>query len=364
MDKSFTSFEEEIEKIFFKTKKAFSEAKNAQELYDLKVDYLGKKGKFSQMLQQLRDLPKDIKPRYGSLLNKKKSSLENIYLERKSYLENSAIESQISSEKMDLSLPGPFRFQGGFHPVFLVIKECVEILSRIGYSTAHGPLIEKDFYNFEALNISKDHPSRDLQDTFYIDDEYMLRTHTSPVQIHVLEEREPPLRILSPGSVFRCDSDISHSPHFHQLEGLLVENKVSMADLKGTIAYFIQNFLSEKTEIRFRPSFFPFTEPSAEVDASCPLCVHFSSLKMNKSSHKKKLKDCSMCKGTGWVEVGGCGLVHPHVFESVGLSSKTWQGFAFGFGIERLAIIKYEIEDIRLFSENDLSFLKQFVNLG
>ncbi len=227
----------------------------------------------------------------------------------------------------------------------MVINEITDILARIGYSVRTGPFIEKDWFNFEALNIPADHPARDEQDTFYVDDGHVLRTHTSPVQIHTMMDEKPPIRVVAPGSVFRCDNDISHSPNFHQIEALLVDRKVSMANLKGTISFFVKEFFGKDIKTRFRPSFFPFTEPSAEVDCSCPIC---------------KGKGCRMCKGSGWIEIGGSGLVNPKVFEQVGLDPKEWQGFAFGFGIERMAIIKYGIEDIRLFSENDVRFLEQF----
>ena len=246
---------------------------------------------------------------------------------------------------MDLTLPGPQIPLGAKHLIPSVIDEIVDILSRIGFSVRTGPFIEDDFHNFSALNIPADHPSRDMQDTFYIDETHVLRTHTSPIQIRTMETEKPPIRILAPGGVFRHDYDASHSPHFHQIEALLIDKNVSMADLKGTISYFIKEFFGSNIKTRFRPSFFPFTEPSAEVDCSCPLCEG---------------KGCKMCKQTGWIEIGGSGLVHPAVLKSVGIDSKEWQGFAFGFGIERMAIIKYGVNDIRLFMENDMRFLEQF----
>jgi phenylalanyl-tRNA synthetase alpha chain len=217
---------------------------------------------------------------------------------------------------------------------------------RLGYSLRLGPLIEKDYYNFEALNIPKDHPARDMQDTFFVNEHQVLRTHTSPIQIHSLESEKPPLRIIGVGAVFRCDSDISHLPHFHQIEGMCVDRKVSMADLKGTISFFVKEFFGEGLKTRFRPSFFPFTEPSAEVDCTCPIC---------------KGTGCSLCKQSGWIEIGGCGLINPKVFKMSNVNYPEWNGFAFGFGIERMAIIKYGIDDIRHFPENDLRFLRQFV---
>lgn len=325
--------------------KAFVSAQDSKSLYDFKVKFLGKQGELSLIMKEMGKLSKEERPLFGKLVNEKKDVLEAAYSKREAELKTQELSAKIASESLDLSLPGPYREIGSKHPLTLMVNEIISILSRLGYSVRTGPQIEKDWYNFEALNIPANHPSRDLQDTFYVDDTTVLRTHTSPIQIHTMENEKPPLRILAPGSVFRCDSDISHSPNFHQVEGLLVDRKVSMADLKGTIAFFIQQLFGSEMKVRFRPSFFPFTEPSAEFDCSCPIC---------------KGKGCRMCKKSGWVEIGGCGLVNPKVFEFVKIDPKEWQGFAFGFGIERMAIIKYGIEDIRLFSENDLRFLEQF----
>lgn len=342
--------EEKIQAVVDEAKAAFSAATNSKDLYDLKVKYLGKQGQFSLILREMGQLPKEERPRFGQLVNEKKRDLETIYGSQEARIEQQELEKKIGSETLDLTLPGPERPLGAAHPIDVVIREIVNILSRIGYSVRSGPLIERDYYNFEALNIPADHPSRDMQDTFYIDDNHVLRTHTSPVQIHTMETEKLPLRVLAPGSVFRCDSDISHSPNFHQIEGLLIDRQVSMADLKGTISYFVQEFFGEGLKTRFRPSFFPFTEPSAEVDCQCPIC---------------KGKGCRMCKDTGWVEIGGSGLVNPKVLEFAKINPNEWQGFAFGFGVERMAIIKYGISDIRLFSENDVRFLRQFSgNIG
>ena len=280
------------------------------------------------------------------MVNKYKKELESVYSGREAELKNIELQKKLSSESLDLSLPGPEVKLGSKHPTMMVVDEIVDILSRLGYGVRSGPLVEQDWYNFEALNIPADHPARDEQDTFYMKPGYVLRTQTSPVQIHTMENEKPPLRILSPGPVFRCDSDISHSPNFYQIEGLLIDKKVSMADLKGTIYFFAKEFFDSSVKIRFRPSFFPFTEPSAEVDCSCPICNG---------------KGCRMCKNTGWVEIGGSGLVNPKVLQKVGIDPEQWQGFAFGFGIERMAIIKYGISDIRLFSDNNNFFHKQFV---
>jgi phenylalanyl-tRNA synthetase alpha chain len=329
-------------------RKALSELKAAassRELYDLKVKYLGKQGELSLVMREMGKLDASERPAFGQLVNQAKAALEEAYRGYEDQLKSKELQNQIASSSLDLSLPGPERSIGNEHPIHRVTKEIVEILARIGYSVRTGPLIEQDWYNFEALNIPKDHPARDEQDTFYIDETHVLRTHTSPVQIHCLKNEEPPFRFLATGPVFRCDSDISHSPNFYQIECMLVDKQVSMADLRGTIAYFVREFFGPEIKTRFRPNYFPFTEPSAEMDCSCPIC---------------KGKGCRMCKGSGWVEIGGSGLINPKVFELTGVNPMEWQGFAFGFGVERMAIIKYGIEDIRLFSENDVRFLRQF----
>lgn len=328
--------------------KAISDLQAAQDtkaLYDVKVRYLGKQGELSLIMKDMNQLPKEERPEFGKVVNVQKGRLEEAFTLRETTLKQSELAAKVSGERLDLTLPGPWRAEGARHPINLIINEAVSILSRIGYAVRLGPQIEKDWFNFEALNMPPDHPARDLQDTFYIDDTHVLRTHTSPIQIHTMMGEKPPMRVLAPGSVFRCDSDISHSPNFHQIEGMLIDKNVSMADLKGTISYFIRELFGASMSVRFRPSFFPFTEPSAEFDCSCPIC---------------KGKGCRMCKQTGWIEIGGCGLINPKVLEAAKIDSEEWQGFAFGFGIERMAIIRYGIDDIRLFSENDVRFLRQF----
>lgn len=337
--------EDKVKSLFEEAKSAVSSAADTKSLYDVKVQYLGKQGQFSTLMREMGKLPKDERPQFGQLVNTYKQKLEEAFEDQGRKLKNREMQARLETEKLDMSLPGPEQALGTLHPITLVTEKVVQALVRIGYSVRTGPLIEKDWYNFEALNIPADHPSRDLQDTFYLDDTTVLRTHTSPIQIRTMEEEKPPLRVIAPGSVCRSDSDVSHSPNFHQIEGLLVDRKVSMADLKGTISYFVKELFGTSVKIRFRPSFFPFTEPSAEFDCSCPIC---------------KGGGCRMCKHSGWIEIGGCGLVNPKVFEFVKLDPKEWQGFAFGFGIERMAITLYGIEDIRLFSENDLRFLRQF----
>jgi phenylalanyl-tRNA synthetase alpha chain len=320
-------------------------APGSKELYDVKVVFLGKSGKLTEIMKDMASLSKEEKPLFGKLVNEVKQTLEQAYAKAEEALKLKEIEARMSKEELDLTLPAFNRPMGAEHPVSKTTQEIFSIMARLGYSLRQGPWIESDYYNFEALNIPANHPARDMQDTFFIDETHVLRTHTSPIQIHSMEGERPPLRIIGTGAVFRCDSDISHLPHFHQIEGLCVDQKVSMADLKGTISFFVKEYFGSSIKTRFRPSFFPFTEPSAEVDCTCPIC---------------KGKGCSMCKQSGWIEIGGSGLINPKVFAHAGVEYPKWQGFAFGFGIERMAIIKYGIEDIRLFPENDVRFLKQF----
>ena len=324
----------------------FKAAMNSKTLYDLKVQFLGKNGSLTEIMKEMAHLPKEEKPLFGKKVNEVKALLEQVYAETEEILKKSEIEAQMAGEELDLTLPGFTRQAGSQHPIYKVIEDIFTIMSRVGYSVRTGPMIEKDYYNFEALNIPADHPARDMQDTFFIDQTHVLRTHTSPIQIHSLESEKPPLRIIGTGPVFRNDSDVSHLPNFHQIEGMCIDRKVSMADLKGTISFFVREFFGPGLKTRFRPSFFPFTEPSAEVDCSCPIC---------------KGKGCGMCKQTGWIEIGGCGLINPKVFHHAKIAYPDWQGFAFGFGIERMGIIKYGIDDIRLFPENDVRFVRQFL---
>ncbi len=323
----------------------FKDAKSSKDLYEQKVHFLGKNGAFTSVLKETAQIPKEFRPAFGKKVNEIKAQLEEVYELVERDLKLQEIDQKMFSEEIDMTLPGFSPLRGSHHPSIKVMDEITSIMARLGYSVRTGPLIEKDYYNFEALNIPPDHPARDMQDTFFVDERHVLRTHTSPIQIHSLEGETLPLRIVGVGAVFRCDSDISHLPHFHQIEGMCVDRKVSMADLKGTISFFVREFFGPGLKTRFRPSFFPFTEPSAEVDCSCPICTG---------------KGCSLCKNTGWIEIGGAGLVNPRVFQLAKIDYPAWQGFAFGFGIERMAIIKYGIEDIRLFPENDVRFLRQF----
>ena len=339
------SSQNQLDQLKSQAQTAFEKAQNLQDLYNAKVQFLGKTGAVTDVMKSMATLPKEEKPQFGKKVNEVKEFLEKLYVELESQLKNKEIQSKMDNEKLDLTLPGSGSILGSLHPVQKVTDEIVQIMARLGYSLRTGPLIEKDYYNFEALNIPQDHPARDMQDTFFVDQTHVLRTHTSPIQIHSLESEKLPLRIIGTGGVFRCDSDISHLPHFHLIEALCVDEKISMADLKGTISFFVREFFGPGLKTRFRPSFFPFTEPSAEVDCSCPVC---------------KGSGCALCKNSGWIEIGGSGLVNPKVFEHAKIEYPKWQGFAFGFGIERMAIIKYGIEDIRLLPENDLRFLRQF----
>lgn len=335
----------QIEERYQEALRRAAEAADNDSLYAVKVAFTGKQGFLSQVMRQMGKLSATDKPVLGAVVNKVKQDFEIAYSARETALKKSAFDAQVNTQKIDVSWPGRALASGAKHPIHLIFEEVIGILSALGFRVRTGPQIEKDFYNFEALNIPADHPSRDMQDTFYIDKDFVLRTHTSPIQIHTLLKETPPFRALAPGAVYRCDADISHSPNFHQIEGLVVDEKVSMADLKGTIAFLLRELFGLDVKVRFRPSYFPFTEPSAEFDCSCPMCSG---------------KGCRLCKFSGWIEIGGSGLVNPRVFEAVKMDAKKWQGYAFGFGIERMAIIKYGIDDIRLFYENDLRFLRQF----
>jgi phenylalanyl-tRNA synthetase alpha chain len=320
-------------------------ASSLQELKQLRSDFLGKKGCIPLMLNEMRSLPNDQKPQAGKLINEFKQDAEALIQGKTQDLDKKSDQTSANSKDFDTTLPGRGEPSGSIHPVTQVMDEIISIFFSLGFSVEEGPEIETDFYNFEALNIPKDHPARDMQDTFYVEEETVLRTHTSPVQIHVMEKKKPPLRIIAPGKVFRCDSDVSHTPMFHQIEGLMVDENISFGDLKGVMNIFLHEVFGQQTKLRFRPSFFPFTCPSAEVDIECVMCSG---------------KGCRVCSTTGWLEILGCGMVDPAVFKFVDYDSEKWTGFAFGLGIERIAMLKYKIDDIRLFFENDLRFLNQF----
>ncbi len=315
-------------------------------LDQLRVHYLGKKGQLTQQMKSLGTLPAEERPKAGQAINKAKQAVQDALNTRKAALDSAALESALASETVDVTLPGRGEPSGGLHPVTRTRERIEDLFVQMGFEIAEGPEIETDWHNFEALNIPESHPARAMHDTFYINEKHLLRTHTSPVQIRVMLEQQPPLRVIAPGRVYRCDSDLTHTPMFHQVEGLLVDEQASFADLKGVLDDFLHQFFErEDLAVRFRPSYFPFTEPSAEVDIQCVMCGG---------------DGCRVCSHTGWLEVLGCGMVHPRVFEHVNIDTEKYTGFAFGMGIERLAMLRYGVNDLRLFFENDLRFLKQF----
>ena len=325
--------------------KELKSAKSLAELQQLRVKYLGKRGLVTSKLKTLSTITSELRPAYGKAVNEVKSCIDEESKKKETLLKTEEHRRIILSEAIDITLPGKFTPFGREHPISKVLSEIIGIFVSMGFEIAEGPEVELDYYNFEALNIPKDHPARDMQDTFYISDDVILRTHTSPVQIRVMEKRKPPLKIIAPGKVYRCDADICHTPMFHQVEGFMVDIDIAFSDLKGVLELFIHSFFGLDTPVRFRPSFFPFTEPSAEVDIGCIFCSG---------------KGCRVCKNTGWLEILGAGMINPRVFEMVGYDPEIYSGFAFGMGVERPAMLKYSIDDIRLFFENDIRFLRQF----
>lgn len=320
-------------------------AASVAELQQLRIKYLGKKGLVTSKLKALSTISPELRPAYGKAVNEVKVYIEEGINRIEALLKKEEHKKRIVSEAVDITLPGKFTPFGREHPINKVLYEITRIFVSMGFEVEEGPDVELDYYNFEALNIPKDHPARDMQDTFYISEDIVLRTHTSPVQIRVMEKRKPPLKIIAPGKVYRCDADISHTPMFHQVEGFMVDTDVAFSDLKGVLESFIHSIFSAETPVRFRPSFFPFTEPSAEADIGCIFCSG---------------KGCRVCKNTGWLEILGAGMINPRVFEMVGYDPEIYSGFAFGMGVERIVMLKYSIDDIRLFFENDMRFLKQF----
>jgi phenylalanyl-tRNA synthetase alpha chain len=320
-------------------------AKTEEEILALKTRYLGRKGLLTHLLRNIKDVPPHERPLFGKRGNEIKECLSE-QIERGIREKTSQEKNEILiREKIDFTLPGRGVKHGRIHPIIKVSEEICRIFAGLGFSIVEGPEVELDYYNFEALNIPKDHPSRDMQDTFYIEENIVLRTHTSPVQVRIMEKQRPPVRIISPGRVYRPDSDITHTPMFHQIEGLLVDKGITFGDLKGVLNTFVKQFFGEDIALRFRSSFFPFTEPSAEVDIQCVMCLG---------------KGCRVCGQSGWLEILGSGMVDPEVFKNVGYDSEVFTGFAFGLGLERIAMLKYGITDIRLFFENDWRFLEQF----
>ena len=337
---------EDLDALLARAEREAGDAADLQALDAVRVAYLGKSGAFTEQLKQLGGLPPDKRPAAGQAINRAKQRFQRVLEARRHALDEAAMASRLGAESVDVTLPGRGRGTGGLHPVTRSLSRIEALFGSAGFTVAEGPEIEDDFHNFEALNIPAHHPARAMHDTFYFDEHLLLRTHTSPVQIRVMEGTEPPLRVIAPGRVYRCDSDLTHTPMFHQVEGFMVGEEVTFADLKGVLQGFLSGFFEkEDLRLRFRPSYFPFTEPSAEVDIECVICGG---------------SGCRVCKDNGWLEVLGCGMIHPEVFRHVGIDGERFVGYAFGMGVERLTMLRYGVNDLRLFFENDLRFLKQF----
>jgi len=324
------------------SKQIAGSGEDLKKLEQVRVRYLGRKGELAQLFKQMGGVSDEDRPAAGKLLNEAKIALEELVATAVARAKDRLL---VQRERFDVTAPGRVPMRGRLHPITRTALEVSRIFNWLGFETVEGPEVELDYYNFEALNIPKDHPARDMQDTFYISEEVVLRTHTSPLQVRVMEKRKPPIRIIAPGRTYRCDSDVTHTPMFHQVEGLMVGENISFGDLKGILTTFVHQMFGPEIGLRFRPSFFPFTEPSAEVDIQCVMCGG---------------KGCRVCSQTGWLEILGSGMVDPEVFKMVGYDPETVTGFAFGMGIERIAMLKFGIDDLRLFYENDLRFLKQF----
>jgi len=336
----------ELDNLLQQATQSIAESSDLASLDAVRVAYLGKKGEITAKLKKLGQIPADERPAAGQAINKLKVQIQALLEDRKTSISDQLIADKLKLDTVDVTLPGRRLKAGGLHPVTLTMNRIQKMFGKLGFDIAEGPEVEDDFHNFEALNIPAHHPARAMHDTFYFDAHRLLRTHTSPVQIRVLEKQEPPVRIIAPGRVYRCDSDLTHTPMFHQVEGLLVDENVSFSDLKGTLEDFLKQFFEQDDlKTRFRPSYFPFTEPSMEVDISCVMCAG---------------EGCRVCSHTGWLEVLGCGMVHPEVFRHAGLDTEKFTAYAFGMGVERLAMLRYGVNDLRLFFENDLRFLKQF----
>ncbi|MBQ9482296.1 MAG: phenylalanine--tRNA ligase subunit alpha [Clostridia bacterium] len=336
------------EKILRLKEKALEDIKNAKitkALADLKVKYLGKSGEVTELLKGMKDVPNEEKPAVGKLVNGLRSAIEEFIAEREKALKEAELKARLEAESIDVTLPGKATRRGGLHPVNLVRNELIEAFSGLGFKVFTGPEVELDYYNFQQLNIPADHPARDMQDTFYVTDSVLLRTQTSAGQIRCMENEKPPIKILSPGRVYRSDYDATHSPMFHQMEGLVVDKGITLCDLKGVLEEVCKKVFDKDVKTRLRPSYFPFTEPSVEIDVSCSECGG---------------KGCSLCKGTGWIEILGAGMVNRVVLENCGVDPDVYTGFAFGLGLERIAMLKYGIPDIRYLFDNDIRFLKQF----
>ena len=339
------SFEQTLRSVRESALTKLAHASTEDEVNQIRIEVLGRKGALTLLLRKVRELPAEGRRQAGEQANTVKGELEERIEELLVRLREEAHQRSLTQEEVDITLPGTPVSRGGLHPITQVMSQIVDIFTRMGFQVAEGPQVELDYYNFEALNIPLDHPARDMHDTFYFSDDVLLRTHTSPVQIRVMEEHRPPIQIIAPGAVYRRDSDVSHTPLFHQVEGLMVDEGISFAHLKGILTFFVHEMFGEEIPLRFRPSFFPFTEPSAEVDIGCVICQG---------------EGCRVCKGSGWLEILGAGMVDPEVFRIVGYDPEEVTGFAFGMGVERIAMLKYGINDIRLFFTNDLRFLSQF----
>lgn len=337
---------EKLSKIMDEALSQIEASGELEKLNDIRVAFLGKKGELTSVLKGMKDVAPEDRPKVGQLVNEARTKIEAKLEEKKETFEKKLLEEKLKSETIDVTLPGKKLSQGHRHPNTITLEEVEDIFVGMGYQVVEGPEVEYDYYNFEALNIPANHPAKDEQDTFYINDKILLRTQTSPVQVRVMEQKKPPIRMIAPGRVFRADEvDATHSPSFHQIEGMVIDKGITFSNLKGTLTQFVQKLFGKETKVKFRPHHFPFTEPSAEMDVSCFKCGG---------------KGCRFCKGEGWIEILGCGMVHPRVLRMSGIDPEEYSGFAFGIGLERITLLKYEIDDMRLLYENDDRFLKQF----
>ncbi|GAB4351666.1 MAG: phenylalanine--tRNA ligase subunit alpha [Methylohalobius crimeensis] len=336
---------EDLDELLRRAEQDLVEAEDLATLDRVRVHYLGKKGLFTQRMKELGRLSPEERPAAGKAVNEAREAFQKALEARRESLQRAALNARLAAETLDVTLPGRGQRVAGVHPVTLTQRRIERIFASVGFQIAEGPEIEDDYHNFEALNIPAHHPARAMHDTFYIDEHRLLRTHTSPVQVRVMKSGRPPFKVIAPGRVYRCDSDLTHTPMFHQVEGFMVDDGVSFADLRGVLDEFLRAFFEQDVKVRFRPSYFPFTEPSAEVDIGCVMCGG---------------EGCRVCGQSGWLEVMGCGMIHPRVFESAGIDPDAYTGFAFGLGVERMAMLRYGINDLRLFFENDLRFLEQF----
>lgn len=335
----------ELDKVYQKARSEIEQAKNIPELLNLKSKYIGKKSLLNKLMKQISSLPKEERPEFGKKLNIAKNKIQELITTRENKIQEIQYKNELKSEAIDVTMPGRKREIGNLHPITLVMQEIEDIFISMGFDVVEGPDIEDEFHNFDALNTPPDHPARNLSDTFYLDNDVLLRTQTSTVQVRTMEKYQPPIKIISPGSCYRNENDATHSPMFHQVEALVVDEGINFVDLRDILNDFAKKMFGDRIQTRFRPHFFPFTEPSAEMDISCVKCYG---------------KGCNLCKGTGWLEMGGAGMVDPNVFEMLNIDPEKYTGYAFGLGIDRIAMVKYNIPDMRMLFENDIRFLKQF----